>query len=193
MLESRIDRVAELIDSGTVAPEQGEQLLALYRDQLNQFESYKTRLETYIAEQEEGEFGEFDEFEDVFEAEEVLEPELVDEPAAEEEFEEAAEETFEEFVEDEIPEDEFEDIEEGFETFDDIPAQEPAPEADDLEFDEFDVEDFDELEEEFDGVRSPQPLDGQMVNQLAGTVRIDRFGNISWAGDIVLPTVHRRY
>ena len=192
-LESRIQLVQALVDSGKVESEDADRLIALYQDQLDRFESYEAQLVAYIAEQEEGEFGEFDEFEDVFEAEEVLEPELVDEPAAAEEFEEAAEETFEEFVEDEIPEDEFEDIEEGFETFDEIPAQEPAPEADDLDFDEFDVEDFDELEEEFDGVRSPQPLDGQMVNQLAGTVRIDRFGNIAWAGDIVLPTVHRRY
>jgi hypothetical protein len=31
------------------------------------------------------------------------------------------------------------------------------------------------------------------VNQIAGLVRLDAHGAVIWSGDVILPTLHRRY
>ena len=80
------------------------------------------------------------------------------------------------------------------ETFDEPEApaevEEPAaPDAgDELQFEEFD-DDFEELEEELlNDLMKPND-----ANRLSSNVRIGADGQVSWTGDIVLPTLHRRF
>ena len=53
--------------------------------------------------------------------------------------------------------------------------------------------DFEELEEWPDAVLLDQMMAPGHVNQVAGMVRLDAQGGIVWSGDVLLPTVHRRY
>ena len=198
VLSDRISRLEGMLSSGDIDAEDGRRLLAQYRQELQAFMDYQTQLREYLARQEADEFG--DEFDDVFEAEEVLEPaveEIVEEEPVE--FEEAAEETFDEVIEDEIPADTFEDIEEAVESFDELPVEEPTPEepvvpdtSDDPAFDTLDDE-FEELEEEIDDSLFNKIMNPDHVNQLAGAVRVNRRGQVIWGGDIVLPTLYRRF
>ena len=204
-LNDRISRLEGLLAAGEIDTEEGQSLLARYRLELQDFMDYRTELQAYLARQEADEFGDDfgDEFDDVFEAEEVLVP--VQEEVLEEqpvEFEEAAEETFEdieEVVEDEIPTDTAEDVEEAFETFEEPTVEELTPEepaapdiSDDPDFDTLDDE-FEELEEEIDDSLMHNIMNPKNANQLAGAVRVDRRGQVIWGGDIVLPTLHRRF
>ena len=203
-LSERVSRIEGMMSTGEIDPGEGQPLLAGYREELQAFMDYRTELQAYLARQEADEFGDDfgDEFDDVFEAEEVLEPDQA--PIVEEtpvEFEEDLEETFEDIeepVEDEIPVDIFEDIEEAVETFEELPGDDPAQEpvvpdtSDDPDFDTIDDE-FEELEEELDDSLLNKIMDPKNVNQLAGAVRVDRRGNVIWGGDIVLPTLHRRF
>ena len=201
----RISRLEGLLAAGEIDTEEGQSLLARYRLELQDFMDYRTEPQAYLARQEADEFGDDfgDEFDDVFEAEEVLVP--VQEEVLEEqpvEFEEAAEETFEdieEVVEDEIPTDTAEDVEEAFETFEEPTVEELTPEepaapdiSDDPDFDTLDDE-FEELEEEIDDSLMHNIMNPKNANQLAGAVRVDRRGQVIWGGDIVLPTLHRRF
>ena len=202
VLSDRISRLEGMLSSGDIDAEDGRRLLAQYRQELQAFMDYQTQLREYLARQEADEFGDDfgDEFDDVFEAEEVLEPaveEIVEEEPVE--FEEAAEETFDEVIEDEIPADTFEDIEEAVESFDELPVEEPTPEepvvpdtSDDPAFDTLDDE-FEELEEEIDDSLFNKIMNPDHVNQLAGAVRVNRRGQVIWGGDIVLPTLYRRF
>ncbi|MGE0483439.1 MAG: beta strand repeat-containing protein [Gammaproteobacteria bacterium] len=213
-LNERISRLEALIEAGQIDREEGERLLAGYRQQLQNFLDYQEQLVAYNKAKEADEFGDDfgDEFEDVFEAEETLEPADEAAPADEAEpaeelpaFDEATEEPFEPIEQEAAPSaeepaaaPEFEDLDEAVESFDaepaPAPAAEPAP-ADDggePEFDDLDGE-FEEFEEELDDMLLNQLGDPRAVNQLAGTVRIGADGRVAWSGDVVLPTLHRRF
>ena len=196
VLNDRISRLEGLLAAGEIDTEEGQRLLAQYRLELQAFLDYRTELQAYLARQEADEFGDDfgDEFDDVFEAEEVLVP------VQEEVVEEEPVEEIEEVLEDEIPADTFEDIEEAVETFEELPIEEPvAPDtSDEPDFETLD-DDFEELEEEIDDslIIDYSPINDIMnsnnVNQLAGAIRVDRRGQVIWGGDIVLPTLHRRF
>ena len=80
-----------------------------------------------------------------------------------------------------------------------MPVEEPTPEepvvpdtSDDPAFDTLDDE-FEELEEEIDDSLFNKIMNPDHVNQLAGAVRVNRRGQVIWGGDIVLPTLYRRF
>jgi len=141
----------------------------------------------------------------VFEAEETLDPDLgevvpdtiensppEDLPAAD------VEEEFES-VEEPTAADEFEAIdsvdeaEEAFE-FEPMPMPEPesAPPPAEPDFDRLEDE-FEELEEELDDSLIERELRQPQVRQLVGMVRIGTASGGQWAGQVVLPTLHRRF
>ncbi len=217
-LNERISRLEGLVQSGQMPGSEAEPLLAGYRKELQNFLAYQQDLAAYNARQESDEFGDDsgDEFEDVFEAEEALEPAdagaapAAEQPEALPEFDEA-EEPFapiDEPAENAAPADEPAPAEEDFEELDEAvepavdepaaaPAPAPAPEDNsEPNFDEGDDE-FEELEEELepemDQLMLNELLQPGNVNQLAGAVRVDGHGGVVWAGDVVLPSLHRRY
>ena len=57
----------------------------------------------------------------------------------------------------------------------------------------FDDSDFEEFEEELDDSLTNDLMKRDRVNEFAGAVRLDRFGKVEWMGDVVLPTLHRRF
>lgn len=209
-LNERISRLEGLVQSGQMPASEAEPLLAGYRKELQNFLAYEQELAAYNARQESDEFGDDsgDEFEDVFEAEEALDPVTDDLAPAEALPEEipALEEAEEPFatidapVEEAAPIDEPAAADEDFEELDETvepDAEEPeaAPAPDDSgepAFEDSDDE-FEELEEELDDSLLNQLLQPGHVNQLAGAVRVDGRGGVVWAGEVVLPSMHRRY
>lgn len=117
-------------------------------------------------------------------------------------FEEPEADSFEEVEEsiEAVEPETFDDLDEAIETIDPAPSEaapsEPAgPSNDDFDSDEdsFEGEEFEELEEEFDDSLFLQMLKPGTVNQLANTIRVGRNGEIIWTGEVILPTLHRRY
>ncbi len=204
-LNDRISRLEALLQAGEIDADDGARLLAGYRTQLQNFLDYQQDLAEYIARREADEFGDDlgDEFDDVFEAEESFDDDF-GAPTEEEvapEFEEAEEEPFEALETEPAatePPAEFDELEEAFGPIEQAPPvqeapAEPAPAAE-PEFEELDeFDEFEELEEELDDALINQLLDPRAVNQLAGAVSLDRAGRVIWAGDLVLPVLHRRY
>lgn len=54
-------------------------------------------------------------------------------------------------------------------------------------------DDFEELEELPDATLLNEVLSTSAVNHLAGLVRLDADGAVLWSGEVILPTLHRRY
>jgi len=203
-LKERIDRLQTLISSGSMEADEGRRLIVGYEQQLENFQRYQVQLQAYLEKRESDEFGDDmgDEFEDVFEAEEVPEPAAAEsnDPAEELPLDEP---TIEVPTDDGDGDDlgdapaelEFEDLDESAEAFDSEPASQPEPPS---------IEtptpvpagsdgDFEELDDEFDEMLLNQLLDPENVNQLVGMVRIDDSGDVMWSGNVLLPTLHRRF
>lgn len=88
------------------------------------------------------------------------------------------------------------DVDEDFETLDESPAPAaspaPAPAAP-TEQEAAPADDFEELEELPDTEMLNEVMAPSAVNQIAGLVRLDTKGAAIWSGDVILPTLHRRY
>ena len=211
LIAALVDRIAQLeakLSADGIDQAEGQRLLDGYRAQLANFLNYQQELRAYVERQEADEFGDDfeDEFGDVFEAEETLTPDLdgASPDAAEDSAPEnlpaaEVEEAFEP-IEEPAAADEFEEIEsvdEAEEAFEFEPMPEPEPELEpapapaEPEFDGIEDE-FEELEEELDDALIDALWQPQ-VRQLAGMVRIDTAGGVQWSGDVVLPTLHRRF
>ncbi|MCZ6772158.1 MAG: hypothetical protein O7G83_09270, partial [Proteobacteria bacterium] len=198
-IKRRIEFLDQEVAANAIDPTQGQDLKNRLQAELDNFEQYRVQLVAYNARIEAEEFGDdagFD-FDDVFEAEEVLEPvevEPVEEIPDFEPIERPAD------IEAEIPTDEFEDIDEALETLEEPAAVETTPEVtpepETIDLDEepvFDDSDFEEFEEELDDSLTNDLMKRDRVNEFAGAVRLDRFGNVEWQGAVVLPTLHRRF
>ena len=77
-----------------------------------------------------------------------------------------------------------------------VVTPEPEPSADDEPlFEDLDDEfgGFEELEEELEGLELNDIGDDGAAGMLAARVRIGADGAVEWFGDIVLPTLHRRF
>jgi len=220
-LEGRIEEIGRRLASGAIDSEDGQRLLAGFRHELANFNTYKRQLQAFAeAEDDFGDdFGELDDFAEEFDealpaaAEDVgdqaaepdttgIEAPQVAEPAAApavEPLEEAFEELADEFSEAEIPLDEFEDLDEDLE--EEIPADpedfDVAPDDDfqdlDEEFDEFEDDEFEELEEEFDDSLVLALTISATINQYRGAAGLATNGRVVWTGDIVLPSFARGY
>ncbi|MEQ8493116.1 MAG: hypothetical protein RLW42_02740 [Gammaproteobacteria bacterium] len=215
-LEARITELEKLVAERRIEADEGRRLLDGYREQLVRFLDYQGELQAYLEAQEAEQFGddfedEFEEtfgeefedgFDDVIEAEEVLEP--ADEAAGEapaEAFEPLEEDAGELFAPLEPALEEPDDFEEAGEEaeplappaeateapFEDPAFEEPAFE----ELDEFDG--FEELEEEIEGFELNDLGAPGSAAGLAANVRIGPDGAVEWLGEVVLPTLHRRF
>ena len=203
-IEGRIAEIERRIASGSIDSEEGQRLLAGFRQELANFETYKQQLAEYNEAQDDfgDDFGELDEFAEEFD--EVLpepdveapEPEqfvppviqpretpvfAAPEPEPElEPAEEAFEELDDEFIEEEIPADEFEDLDEGLEEL--VPKD---------EFEELDDE-FQEITLKIESELLLGLIQPGHVNQYRGAIDVER-GQVVWTGDIVLPASARSY
>ncbi len=123
------------------------------------------------------------------EAFEELEDEFIEREIPADEFEDLDEGLEDEFIEQEIPADEFEDLDEDLE--DEIPGE---PDAVPDEFEDLD-EELDEFEEltAIEASLLMRLTDRAYVNQYRGAVGIAGDGRVVWTGDIVLPSMARRY
>ena len=201
-LEARIARLEELLAAGTMNRDEGRRLIAGYRQELANFRNYQVELRAYLEAREAEQFGDDfgDEFEDTFgdviEAEEALEPLDEAPPAAEEPIETADEPAFAPLDEPavEAPPADFDEAVEEAEA--PVVTPEPEPSADDEPlFEDLDDEfgGFEELEEELEGLELNDIGDDGAAGMLAARVRIGADGAVEWFGDIVLPTLHRRF
>ena len=215
-LQQRIAALEKSVAAGDTATAKGATLLSQYRAELASYLDYQTQLHAYMAKQQQEEIG-GDEFEDVFEAEEKIDPAAqapsagagADSPApaaAAPSLEEGSEDLFAP-LEDApaapapvAPEPPPSDIDEDFETLDEgpAPAARQAPPAVPARPANKDnapapADDFEELEELPDATLLNEVLSTSAVNQLAGLVRLDASGAVIWSGEVFLPTLHRRY
>ncbi|MFT4583043.1 MAG: filamentous hemagglutinin family protein [Gammaproteobacteria bacterium] len=208
-LESRIAEIEKRSANGVIDAEDGARLLGGFRQELDNFQTYKQQLADYNASQQDftDEFGEIDEFAEEFDDTEFEPDERFDnagplenapsepanleaprlaapEPLPElEPAEEAFEELDDDFIEQEVPVDEFDDLDEEFEEI--VPLE-------DLE-DEF--EEFEEFEEIGLKIRRqllPDLVQAGDVNQYRGVIDLAH-GRVIWTGDIVLPSFARNY
>ena len=207
-LEQRIAAIEKEIASGATTQGEGATLLSQYRAELASYRDYQTQLHAYLEKQQQDEVG-GDEFEDVFEAEEN--PDAATQSPADEagkqapaadlpSLEEGSEDLFaplEDAPAPAAPPPPPADVDEGFETLDESPAPAaspaPAPVAPPAPQEPAPADDFEELEE----LPGPELLNEVMapsaVNQIAGLVRLDADGAVIWSGEVILPTLHRRY
>ncbi|MGE3847331.1 MAG: filamentous hemagglutinin N-terminal domain-containing protein [Gammaproteobacteria bacterium] len=210
-IDARIATLEKELASGDIDRAKGETLLARYRAERKNYTDYQAQLEAYLARQAEEQSG-GDEFDDVFEAEETPDgaPAAPAEegaaPDAEEapSLEENSEDLFAPLEDSPAPEAAPAapaappDVDEGFEMLEDAapaaapsapaaPAVPAAPASDDG------GDDFEELEELPDATLLNDTLTPGTVNQLAGMLRLDARGAVTWEGDVLLPTLHRRY
>jgi hypothetical protein len=209
VLQERISRLEALIAQGEMAQAEGQTLLAGYRNQLQNFLQYQAQLRAFVEARESDEFGgdDFgDEFEDVFEAEETLDlpSDSLEQEAAPAELEMnspadgdgATERESDAEEEDDFDESRFEDLEENSESFDSSPppydATPTAPGEMSEDVDDLDSE-FEELDDELEDMLLNQLFRPGNVKQLAGSIRIGDDGTVVWTGDLLLPTMHRRF
>ncbi|MBX9605645.1 MAG: filamentous hemagglutinin N-terminal domain-containing protein [Gammaproteobacteria bacterium] len=214
-LDARIATLEKELAAGDIDRAKGETLLARYRAERKNYTDYQAQLEAYNARQAEEQSG-GDEFEDVFEAEETPDaapaatPESGEAPAAEDapSLEENSEDLFAPLEDSPVPEAApaapaaTPDVDEGFEMLEDeapaaapsAPAapSSPAPAAP-AGGDDGGGDDFEELEELPDASLLNDKFTPGAVNQLAGMLRLDAQGAVTWEGDVLLPTLHRRY
>ncbi|MEQ8663659.1 MAG: hypothetical protein RLW62_22815, partial [Gammaproteobacteria bacterium] len=214
LLEARIDELERLLAERRIAADEGQRLLAAYRAQRARFLDYQAELQAYLEAQEAEQFGDDfgDEFEDTFgdviEAEETLEP--LDDAAGEalDERDETADGTPEFAPLDDAPgadvPADFEEAVEEIEPFTPSVADEPAlfdqPDFEDPAVDEpaFEAPDegfdgFEELDEELEGFELNDVGAPAAAATLAAHVRIGADGAVEWHGEVVLPTLHRRF
>ena len=214
-LDQRIAAIEKSMASGATPKDKGEALLSQYRAELASYRDYQTQLHAYLEKQKKNDVG-GDEFQDVIEAEEK--PDTGAQPPAAAagkdskaapaadlpSLEEGSEDLFAPLEEapatppvKAAPEPPPADVDEGFETLEQSPA--PAarpttkPTAPPAKKDAAPADDFDELEELPDTELLNEVLAPSAVNQLAGLVRLDAEGAVIWSGDVILPTLHRRY
>lgn len=208
-IELRIAEIERRLDSGKIDAEDGQRLLAGFRQELENFQSYRRQLQDYAESADDfgDDFGELDDFAEEFDdalpaaepdaggpaAEELGAPQFAEpEPQPEPEpTEEAFEELEDEFVEEEIPADEFEDLDEGLE--EQIPELGPDPDAA-PEFEDLDEEldEFEELGERIDEALM-RLAQNAYVSQYQGAVGVATDGRVVWTGDIVLPSNAARF
>ncbi len=210
-IEGRISEIERRLAAGAIDADEGQRLLAGFRQELANCQMYKQQLADF-EESEQGfgdDFGELDDFAEEFddvlpvEAEddggtepaEFEEPQLAaPEPEPEPEpAEEAFEELEDEFTEQEIPADEFEDLDEDLEE-DFLELDDELDIAPD-EFENLDdeLDEFEELGTEIDHSLLLRLTQHSYVNQYRGAVGIGSNGRVVWTGDIVLPSSARQY
>ena len=214
-LKQRIAALEKSLAAGDTATAKGETLLSQYRAELASYLNYQQQLHAYVAKQQHEDVG-GDEFEDVFEAEEKADPAAqpprdkagketpaADTPA----LDEGSEDLFAPLQDapaapaQAAPEPPPVDADEGFETLDESPAPAapvpgaPAAPARPPNKDNAPApkDDFEELEELPDATLLNEVLSTSAVNHLAGLVRLDADGAVIWSGEVILPTLHRRY
>ena len=213
-LTARIAALERSLATGDISAAKGDALLSQYRSELASYLDYQQQLRAYVAKQQQDDVG-GNEFEDVFEAEEKTAPAAQpptdaatkDAPAADAPaLDEGSEDLFAPLEDappapvQTAPEPPPGDVDEDFETLDESPAPvapQTAPAApvrpSTKENAPAPADDFEELEEFPDATLLNEVLSTYAVNQLAGLVRLDAEGAVIWSGEVILPTLHRRY